>query len=66
MNKKLLSTRAVHQRERLLDALRIAPVTSHFARTVLDIYHTHWETIETGNAKPRVGKWVLLGGGNHA
>jgi Helix-turn-helix domain len=79
MNKKLLSTRAVHQRERLLDALRIAPVTSHFARTVLDIYHpnarvlelrrhglsihTHWETIETGKAKHRVGKWVLLGGG---
>jgi DNA primase len=25
--------------------------------------HTHWETIETGKAKHRVGKWVLLGGG---
>ena len=78
MIKTLLSTRTEHQHQRLLEAFQIAPVTSYFARTELDIYHpnarikelreqgfnifTHRETIETPKGKHSVGKWVLLQG----
>jgi len=77
---KQRSTRSAQEREKLLEALRQNPITSHYARTALDIYHpnarikelreeghpifTHWEKIDTGKGKHRVGKWVLLHGGS--
>jgi Helix-turn-helix domain len=79
--KKSTFPRSAQEREKLLDELRQNPVTSHYARTAMDIYHpnarilelrrqgfnidTHWETIYNGKAKHRVGKWVLLSGGNN-
>lgn len=73
--------RSAQDRAKLLEALRQHPVTSYHARADLDIYHpnarilelrrqgfnifTHWETINNGKTKHRVGKWVLLSGGNN-
>ena len=70
------SNRSATDRAKLLEALRKGPVTSYRARTELDVYHpnarirdlrqeghkiyTHWETIDNGKSKHRVGKWVML------
>jgi len=72
------STNAESQRQRLLAWLQSAPLTTTQARIELDIMHpaarvqelrerghdifTHWETVDTGKAKHRVGCYVLLQG----
>lgn len=74
-------TSAAHQRQRLLVWLLSAPVTTLDARQKLDIMHpaarvqelrgqghniiTYWQTVDTGKAKHRVAKYVLLSGGDN-
>jgi hypothetical protein len=66
------------QWQRILDRLRTGPLTTLEARTELDVMHpsarclelrklghniqTHWETVDTGKAKHRVARYVLLSG----
>lgn len=68
------------QRIRILEHLRIKPLTTLAARTELDVFHpagrvqelkaeghniaTHWETVDSGQGKHRVASYVLLGGAN--
>ncbi|WP_411726050.1 helix-turn-helix domain-containing protein [Methyloglobulus sp.] len=58
-----------------------SPITTLEARQKLDIMHpaarvqelrglghdiiTHWQTVDTGKAKHRVARYVLLSGENH-
>ncbi|MEQ1560401.1 MAG: helix-turn-helix domain-containing protein [Methyloglobulus sp.] len=81
MTKKLLSTNAGHQRERILAWLLTAPLTTLEARQKLDVLHpaarvmelqqagksihTYWTTVETPLGKHRIAEYVLLSGGNH-
>jgi len=67
------------QRNRILEWLRIKPLTTLDARCELDVMHpasrvqelkaqghnicTHWETVDTGKGKHRVASYVLLAGG---
>lgn len=64
------------QRQRLLERLRSAPVSTYQARIELDIFHpaarvqelrerghkivTEWRTCHTGKGKHRVASYVLL------
>lgn len=79
--KKLLSTNAAHQRERILGWLLTAPLTTYQARQELDVFHpsarvqelkqfghnihTHWTTVETPLGKHRIACYVLLSGASH-
>lgn len=72
-----MRTTAESQRQRILEHLRRESLTTHYARTVLDIpspaprvlelrkqgYNivTEWETVDTGKDKHRFARYVLLG-----
>ncbi|MEQ1544696.1 helix-turn-helix domain-containing protein [Methyloglobulus sp.] len=76
----ILSTNTKHQQLRLLAYLLASPITTTEARQILDIMHpaariqelrelghniiTFWQTVDTGKAKHRVARYVLLNGGN--
>lgn len=78
MTKKLLSTNAAHQRQRILEWLLNKPLTTYQARQELDVFHpsarvqelkeaghnihTHWTTVDTGKGGHRIACYVLLGG----
>jgi len=68
------------QRNRILERLKIKPLTTFQARSELDVMHpaarvqelkaqgnnicTHWEVVGTGKAKHRIAKYVLFAGGD--
>jgi Helix-turn-helix domain len=76
-----LSTNTKHQQLRLLAYLLTSPITTTDAREVLDILHpaariqelrelghniiTYWQTVDTGKAKHRVARYVLLSDGSN-
>lgn len=67
------------QQRKILEWLRSGPLSTYQARTELDIFHpaarvqelrsqghnihTYWETVDTGQSKHRVAKYVLFAGG---
>ncbi|MBK8816501.1 MAG: helix-turn-helix domain-containing protein [Methylococcaceae bacterium] len=81
MAKKLFSTNAAYQRQRILAWLLTAPLNTYQARQELDVFHpsarvqelkevghkiiTHWTSIETPLGKHRIAEYVLLHGGSH-
>ena len=72
------SANAQSQRMAILAWLKVSALTTLQARTELDIFHpaarvqelreqghnivTHWETVDTGNNKHRIAKYVLFAG----
>ena len=72
------SANAQSQRMAILVWLKVSTLTTFEARTELDIPHpagrvnelrtqgynilTHWETVDTGNNKHRIAKYVLFAG----
>ena len=81
MSKKLLSTNAAHQRQRILEWLLQKPLTTYQARQELDVFHpsarvqelkrfghniiTHWTSVETPLGKHRIAEYVLFSGTIH-
>lgn len=78
MNSKHYSTVTEAQQQRLIEQLRLCPMTTLQARSELDIMHpaarvkelrerghnivTHWTVEHTGKGRHRVARYVLLAG----